>query len=85
MDGVTTLDHGDDLTFTEALTVICDLPNKNGLIAPDDKWSPFVKGPYLSYGKAQTHGDESGAHLFESPFRLSKDEILEAANLVNHR
>ena len=84
-DTVQTLDHGEDLTFTEALSKILDLPNKNGLIDSDDEWSPFVEGPYLSFGKAQHHVDESGVHLFESPIRLSKDEILEAANLANHR
>jgi len=84
-DIVETLDHGNDLTFAEAFTVICDLPNKNGLIDSDDKWSPFVEGPYLAFGKAQHHVDESGVHLFESPFRLSKDQILESANLANHQ
>lgn len=84
-DTVITLDHGDDLTFTEALTVICDLSSKNGLINSDDEDPPFVKGPYLAFGKAQHHVDESGVHLFESPIRLSKDQILEAAYLAKHR
>ena len=86
-DIVETLDHGDDLTFTAALTVICDLPNKNGpqIDDSDDEYPPFVEGPYLSFGKAHHHADESGVHLFQSPFRLSKDEILKAADLVNHR
>lgn len=85
-DTVQTLDHGEDLTFTEALSkILVELPNKNGLIDSDDEWSPFVEGPYLSFGKAQHHVDESGVHLFESPIRLSKDEILEAANLAKDR
>ena len=77
-----TMNHCEDFSFTDALTVIRNLPVMKDKMHSSSDGEFRERGPYLAFGKTQKHNDETGSYIFESPIRFTRDQILE---VVDHR